>query len=109
MPSDSMIVLNDENFESVVLSSDLPSLVDFWGPNCAPCKAMEPMIEKLAESLSGKLIVGKMNVNECPQTTLRYAIRSLPTLVLIKNKKVVDQFVGRPSAAALDKFVEKAF
>jgi thioredoxin 1 len=108
MPSEHIVEVNDETFESEVLAAELPALVDFWGPMCGPCKAMEPMIERLAADYQGRLKVAKVNVNQCPQTSLRLAIRSLPTLVLIKDGKVLDQFSGRPSPAALVKFVERA-
>lgn len=107
MASEHVIEINDDNFQSAVLEAELPSLLDFWGPMCGPCKAMEPMIDRLAADYQGRLQVGKVNVNECPQTALRFAIQSLPTLVLIKDGEVRDQFSGRPSPAALDKFIQK--
>ncbi len=108
MASEHVYEIDDENFELEVLSGDLPALVDFWGPRCGPCKAMEPMIERLAADYHGRLKVAKVNVNQCPRTTMRYSVRSLPTLVLFKDGQVLDQFSGRPSPAALEKFIERA-
>ena len=108
MASEHVLEVNDDNFEAEILSADQPALVDFWGPMCGPCKAMEPMIDRLAADYKDRIKVAKVNVNECPQTALRFAIRSLPTLVLIKDGQVVDQFNGRPSPTALEKFVERA-
>jgi len=103
-----LIECGDHNFESEVLGSDLPTLVDFWGPNCGPCKAMEPMLERLAASHQGRLRVAKVNVNQSPNTALRFHVFSLPTLILIKGGKVLDQYSGAPSPQALEKFVQRA-
>ena len=108
MTSKHVLEIDDENFEREILSGNLPALVDFWGPMCSPCKAMEPIIERLAGDYQGRIKVAKVNVNRCPQTALRYAIRSLPTLVLLKDGQVLDQFSGRPTPAALEKFIERA-
>ncbi len=97
-------MLNDENFEEAVLTSSLPTLVDFWAPWCGPCKAMGPVIEEVAKELEGRAVVGKVNVDDHPQLAQSYNVLSIPTLVFFKGGKVVDQFVG---ALAKELLLEK--
>jgi len=87
-------VFTDQNFEEEVLNSQKPVLVDFWAPWCGPCQMMGPIIEELAEELEGKVVVGKLNVDENPQMAQKYGIMSIPTLLVFKNGQVVEQFVG---------------
>ncbi len=89
-----IIDVTDSNFEDEILRSDIPALVDFWATWCAPCKAIAPIIEEMAEKYSGRLKVAKMNVDENPATPGRYGVRGIPTLILFKNGEVVDQVVG---------------
>jgi len=102
-----VIEVGDDNFQNEIVSSELPALVDFWGPTCGPCKALEPIIEQLAGNFQGKLKVAKVNVDSNPQTTIQYSVKSLPTILLFSKGKVVDQFTGRPSPDALEKFIRK--
>ncbi|MBN2493168.1 MAG: thiol reductase thioredoxin [Deltaproteobacteria bacterium] len=108
MTSANVIEAGDENFDQLVLASGLPSLVDFWGPSCAPCIASMPVVERLAEKYRDRLNVVKVNVNACPNIALKYAVQSLPTLVLVKGGKVLGQYRGRIDPASLDKFVQQA-
>jgi thioredoxin 1 len=87
-------VFTDQNFEQEVLNSQKPVLVDFWAPWCGPCQMMGPIIEELAEELEGKVVVGKLNVDENPQMAQKYGIMGIPTLLVFKNGQVVEQFVG---------------
>jgi thioredoxin 1 len=87
-------VFTDQNFQQEVLNSQKPVLVDFWAPWCGPCQMMGPIIEELAEELEGKVVVGKLNVDENPQMAQKYGIMSIPTLLVFKNGQVVEQFVG---------------
>jgi thioredoxin 1 len=84
----------DGAFDQEVLKSTVPVLVDFWAPWCGPCKAMGPTIDALATEYSGKIKIGKINTDENPATAMRYQVRGIPTLLLFKDGKVVDQRVG---------------
>jgi len=86
--------ISDDNFENEVINSDLPVLIDFWAPWCAPCRAIGPVVDELAKDYEGKLKVVKMNVDENPLTPSRYGVRSIPNLLLFKNGQVKDQIIG---------------
>jgi len=97
---------NDSNFETEVLESDEPVLVDFWAPWCAPCLIMAPIIDEISEKNSDKMKVCKVNVDESPQTASRYGIMSIPTIALFKNGKMVHQVVGAmPKEVLLQEFI----
>jgi len=92
------INVNDESFDSEVLKSDVPVLVDFWAPWCGPCKMAAPVLEKIAGEYQGKLKVCKLNVDEARQTAIEHGIMSIPTLNIFKDGQVIDQIVGiRPN------------
>jgi thioredoxin len=86
--------ISDDSFENEVINSDLPVLIDFWAPWCAPCRAIGPVVDELAKDYEGKLKVVKMNVDENPLTPSRYGVRSIPNLLLFKNGQVKDQIIG---------------
>ncbi len=86
--------VTDKNFEIEVVNSDLPVLIDFWAPWCAPCRAIAPVVEELSKEYDGKLKVVKMNVDDNPLTPSRYGVRSIPNLLILKNGQVKDQIVG---------------
>lgn len=108
MANDKIIQLSDAAFEAEALQADLPVLVDFWAPWCGPCKAIGPVIDELATEFDGKLKVCKMNVDDNPATPGKYGIRAIPTLILLKGGKVVDQVTGAVGKSQMVAMVQKA-
>ena len=86
--------LNNNSFVEEVLKSDLPVLVDFWGPNCAPCEQLAPIINTLAEKTSGIAKVCKLNVHDAPETAAQYGIRGVPTVIVFEGGKEKQRFIG---------------
>lgn len=101
------VEFTDANFQSKVLSSSKLSVVDFWAPWCGPCRAMGPVIEDLAKEYSGKVNIGKLNVDDNPNISEKYSIRSIPTLLFIKDGKVVDKLVGVYPKSKLEKKIKE--
>lgn len=105
--AEGIVELTDQNFESSVLQSGKLTLVDFWAEWCAPCRALTPVVAQLATQYAGKMVVGKMNIDDHPQTPGRFAIRAIPTLLLFKDGQVVEQLVGLVSKSKLDDVLQK--
>lgn len=95
-------------FETEVLQSDTPVLVDFWAEWCEPCKRMDPLLKELAAELSGKLVIAKVNVEANPAIANQYRVRGLPTFMLFKNGQVHSTQIGAISKSQLAQFVAKA-
>ena len=101
------VVVTDETFEEEVEKSSLPVLVDCWAPWCGPCKMLEPTIDQLAEDLDGTVKVAKLNVDDCPKTAQKFAIMSIPTILIVKDGKVVDKMVGVQPKATIEEHLSK--
>ncbi len=95
------ITITDGNFTEQVIQSDKPVLVDFWAVWCGPCQMLGPIVEEVASEVAGKVVVGKMNVDENPQTAQKFGIMSIPTIMIFKGGTVVKQFVGVQSKETL--------
>jgi thioredoxin 1 len=99
------IVLTDANFDQVI-NGDQPVLVDFWAEWCGPCKMIGPVVEELAGEYEGKAVIAKLNVDENPGTTVRFGVRSIPTLLVFKGGQVVDKQIGAVPKSVLAQKVE---
>jgi thioredoxin 1 len=106
MAGDNTLTFTDAAFDSDVLGSPEPVLVDFWAEWCGPCRQMGPTIDTIAVEYTGKVKVGKLNVDENGQTAFRYNIRGIPTLLLFKGGKVVEQRVGAVGKSELQKMID---
>ena len=99
--------VSDATFESEVLQSQQPVMVDFWAAWCGPCRALAPIVDEVATTYNGQLKVMKMNVDQNAQTPARYGIRGIPALLIFKDGKVADQIVGYVPKDTIDKSVTK--
>ena len=100
-------VFTDQDFKNEVLGSKQPVLVDFWAEWCGPCRMLAPVIERIAQANDGKLVVGKMNVDENPDTPQHYGIQGIPTLLIFKNGDLAGQLVGYQSQENIQKAINE--
>lgn len=105
-PKNMALEFTDSNFEELVLKSDKPVLVDFWAEWCGPCRMVGPVVEELAKEYDGKAVVGKLNVDHNAQISMKYGIRSIPTLLVFKNGEIVDRAVGAVPKSTLAQKLE---
>jgi thioredoxin 1 len=108
MADESVLHVNDANFDEEVLKADKLALVDFWAPGCGPCKAIGPAVEALAGQYRDQLKVAKLNIDDNQKTAAAYGVRSIPTLLLFKEGKVIDTLVGLVPKDRLEAFIKKS-
>ena len=101
--------LTDSNFQAEVLQSSQPVLVDFWAEWCGPCRILSPVIEKIAAANAGRVVVGKMNVDENPNTPQKYGIQGIPTVLFFKDGEVAKQLVGYQAQDKIQKAIDELF
>jgi thioredoxin 1 len=102
-----ILEIDDSSFEAQVLQADKPALVDFWAPWCGPCKAVSPIIEKLADSYGGQILFAKCNADDSQQTTAKFGIKSIPTLMFFKDGSIFDKITGATNQAKIEDVLKK--
>lgn len=107
MDSQYVTAATDDNFDAEVLKSSKPVLVDFWAPWCGPCRAVGPIVEELADQFRDNVKVMKLNVDDSQKTAQNYNVRSIPTLILFKEGKIVDTLIGLVPKERLADFIKK--
>jgi thioredoxin 1 len=106
MASEKVQTITDANFDTTI-NGEKPVLVDFWAEWCGPCKRLAPTVDELATDYDGKVVVGKLNVDDNPNTAFKFSIRGIPTILLFKGGQVVEQVVGIAAKADLKKVIDK--
>ncbi len=107
MAGNNILELTDASFDTDVLKSEQPVMVDFWAAWCGPCKALAPIVEEVAVAYSGKIKVGKMDVDKNVATPQRYGVRGIPTLLIFKGGKVQEQIVGYVPKETIQRALDK--
>ena len=107
MASENVQTLTDANFEQTVNHTPQPVLVDFWAEWCGPCRRLAPTVDELATDYDGRVMVGKLNVDDNPNVASRFSIRGIPTLLLFKGGEIVEQVVGLADKDSLKKLIDK--
>ena len=107
MASQTVLEVNDANFDQDVLKSEKPTLVDFWAAWCGPCKAIAPIVDEVADAYHGKVNVYKMDVDKNSATPMRYNVRGIPTLLVFKGGQVKEQIVGYVSKDVIESAIKK--
>lgn len=107
MASNLVTDISDDQFEQKVLNSSTPTLVDFWAEWCGPCKAIAPIVSEVASTFQGKINVMKMNIDNNPETPTQFQIKGIPTLILFKDGKMIDQIVGAVPKDRLETMLKK--
>ncbi|MGE3920787.1 MAG: thioredoxin TrxA [Gammaproteobacteria bacterium] len=106
--SEHILTVTDDSFESEVLNSDVPVLVDFWAEWCGPCKMIAPILDEIAPQFAGKVRIAKVNVDENKRTPVKYGVRGIPTLILFKGGEVSATKVGAVAKSQLVEFIESS-
>jgi thioredoxin 1 len=103
------VEVTDQNFQTEVLANSLPVIVDFWAPWCGPCRMIAPKLEEIAKDYEGKVVIAKVNVDNSPMVAGQFGIRSIPTLLYVKDGKVMDQVIGNVPKGDLEDRLKKLF
>tara|TARA_B100000700_G_scaffold262472_1_gene299028 strand:- start:668 stop:988 length:321 start_codon:yes stop_codon:yes gene_type:complete len=103
----STIQISDDTFEENVIKKGQPIIVDFWAEWCGPCKQIGPILEEISDEYSGKITIGKLDVDENPETAGKFQIRGIPTMLLFNNGELIDTKVGMSSKADLTEWIDK--
>jgi thioredoxin 1 len=107
MASDKIVMISEQNFESEVLKSDKPVLVDFWAPWCGPCKMVAPVLDELATENEGKIRIAKLNVDENQQIAYQFGVQSIPTFILFKDGQMADRMLGAVPKSAFQSLIDR--
>lgn len=107
MANDKILTISDQNFESEVLKSDKPVLVDFWATWCGPCRMVAPLLDQIADEMDGKVRIAKLNVDENQQIAYQFQVSSIPTFILFKNGQMADRMMGAMPKSAFENFINR--